>query len=161
MRQSASNNPASPNAASPSISPAISKALWVNALLLLAILVVLLNRNDAPRLPSLLPAAYAQQQLPIGGGAGVFIVPGQFSTNTYGCYLMDIDSQTLCAYQYMPAEKQLRLVAARNFRADRRLKNFNSPSPSPDEVQALLDQEANSNRVKEQNNTPVSPEQKP
>src|SRR5262245_1538984 len=50
-------------------------ALYVNAALLGAILVALLARGGPP---SMLPAAYAQNQLPIGGGAGVFLVPAQF-----------------------------------------------------------------------------------
>ena len=37
--------------------------------------------------------------------------------------------------------RQLRLVAARNFRYDRRLGNFNTPSPSPAEVKNLVEKE--------------------
>ena len=79
-------------------------ALYANAAVLAAILLVLLGRNGSP---SILPAAMGQNQLPIGGGAGVFIVPAQFSPNTYGCFLMDVDAQTLCAYQYFPPDKNL------------------------------------------------------
>ena len=100
------------------------------------------------------------QQMPIGGGAGVFIVPGQFSSNTWGCYLMDVDAQTLCAYQFYPGDKQLRLIAARYFRYDRKLKNFNTPSPSPDEVSQLIAREQDDARVKDQSNAPASPEAK-
>ena len=121
-------------------------ALYVNAAVLAAILVVLLGRGQSP---TLLPAAWAQNQLPIGGGAGVFIVPAQFSPNTYGCYLMDIDTQTLCAYQYFPPDKKLKLVAARNFRYDRRLGNFNTADPTPQEARQLYDLEQQGNRVLE------------
>ena len=140
----------------------LTRVLWVNAALLAAILLALLIRS--PAVSGLMPGtgslAYGQQ-MPIGGGAGVFIVPGQFSVNTWGCYLMDIDAQTLCAYQFYPADKQLRLVAARYFRYDRRLKDFNVGTPSPDEVQHIVERELEANRVKEQNNTPASPEAKP
>src|SRR5438477_543231 len=78
--------------------------------------------------PMLMPQAFGQAsgQMPaIAGGAGLFVTPAQFSTNTWGCYVMDVDQQTLCAYQYFPGERKLRLVAARNFRYDRRLGQFN------------------------------------
>lgn len=128
-------------------------ALYVNAALLAAIAVVLLTRGGSA---GFLNAAWAQNQLPIGGGGGVFIVPAQFSTNSYGCYIMDIDSQTLCAYQYY--EKQLRLVAARNFRFDRRLNQFNSDRPTPEEVRQMVEQEMQDTRVRDQPARKVDPE---
>jgi hypothetical protein len=129
--------------------------LYANAILLAGVLVVLLSRSS---LPTFLPAAYAQTQAPIGGGAGVFIVPAQFSPNTFGCYLLDIDSQTICAYQFFPGEPQLKLRAARNFRYDRRLGHFNTVDPSPEEVRTLVEQETQSNRVQGANAPRPSPE---
>lgn len=117
--------------------------LWVNAALLAAVVVALFSR---PSMPQLLPVANAQVQQPIAGGAGLFLMPGQFSQNTWGCYVMDVDSQTLCAYQFFPGEKQLRLIAARNFRYDRRLANYNT-TPAPMDVKDLLDKEAQTQRV--------------
>jgi hypothetical protein len=132
-------------------------ALYVNAALLGAILVALLARQGPP---SFLPAAHAQNQLPIGGGAGVFIVPAQFAPNVFGCYLMDIDAQTLCAYQFFPPDKQLRLMAARNFRWDRRLTKFNTDLPSPEEVQEMVEQAMQGHRVTDSNKEKMSPEKK-
>ena len=117
--------------------------LWINAALLVAVVVLLASRG---RMPDVLPAAYGQPQQLIAGGAGLFLMPAQFSQNTWGCYVMDVDTQTLCAYQFMPGEKQLRLIAARNFRFDRRLGNYNT-TPPPMEVKDLLDKEAQTNRV--------------
>lgn len=111
---------------------AVVYALFVNAALLLAILVALLMRES----PSLLPGAFAQNQPPIAGGAGVFVMPCQLSLNTWGCYLLDVDAQTLAVYQYQ--EKQLKFLAARNVRWDRRLTNYNT-TPSPREVQELVE----------------------
>lgn len=132
----------------------IAWALWANAGLLLVLVVVLISRQGpagwTSGFPTVLPAAYAQAQGPIAGGAGVFIVPGQFSTNTWGCYLLDIDAQTLVAYQFVPADKNLRLVAARGFRDDRRLRRFNT-SPDPNEVANLVRLEQDNARVVEQN----------
>src|SRR5688572_22335336 len=132
-------------------------ALYVNAALLAALLVVMLTRNAGPA--SFLPAALAQnQQSAIGGGAGVFIVPAQFSETSYGCYIMDVDAQTLCAYQYFG--KQLKLVAARHFRWDRRLHQFNSENPTPDDVRKMIEREEQDARVKQNNDAP-KPEPEP
>lgn len=97
------------------------------------------------------------QPAPIAGGGGLFMMPGQFSQNTWGVYLMDIDTQVICSYQFYPGEKQLRLVASRNFSWDRRLKNF-STTPSPNDVKAMVESEQNSNRATGQDSKPVDPE---
>src|SRR4051812_42113552 len=89
----------------------IAFALYLNAALLAGLILVLVARDAGP--PRLLDAAFAQpvpQQQPIAGGAGLFMMPAQFSTTVWGVYVMDVDQQTLCAYQYLPGEKQLRLV---------------------------------------------------
>jgi hypothetical protein len=119
-------------------------ALYLNAALLAAILVALVSRDNVP---SILPAAFAQRQAPIAGGAGVFVMPAQFAVNAWGCYLLDVDQQTLCAYQYLPNEKQLRLVAARNYTHDRQLGNFNTDAPSPNEARQLVEQEKLGSRM--------------
>src|SRR3954462_12718462 len=78
-------------------------ALWANAALLGFIALMLLSRNDSPRW---LPMAFGQDgratplsPQPIAGGGGMFLMPAQFSSNVWGCYIMDIDRQTLCAYK--------------------------------------------------------------
>jgi hypothetical protein len=107
-------------------------ALYINAGLIAAVLLVMLSRDSSMRI---LPATMAQNQLPIGGGAGVFIVPCQFAGGNYGVCLLDIDAQNLLAYQFYPGDKdKLKLVAARSFRYDRRLGHFNTGSPAPEEV---------------------------
>jgi hypothetical protein len=88
----------------------------------------------------------------------VFIVPAQFAPNVFGCYLMDIDAQTLCAYQFFPSDKALRLLAARNFRFDRRLTNFNTDKPTPEEVKQIVEQAQQGDRVLDRNTEHVNPE---
>ncbi len=51
-------------------------------------------------------AVYAQNQPPIAGGAGVFVMPAQIGPGQWGCYLLDVDAGTLCAYQYMPGSRR-------------------------------------------------------
>lgn len=116
---------------------ALTAALWANAVLLGGVLVVLLGRSNTP---SLLPAAFAQQP-PIAGGGGVFIMPGQVQSNVWGAYLLDVDAKTICVYQYFPGEKKLRLSAARSYKYDTKLENFNADNPSPREVKALVERQ--------------------
>ncbi len=111
-------------------------ALYVNATLLAGILAVLLSRGNPPGVS----IAWGQPQPPIGGGEGIFVMPAQFSNNTWGCYLLDVRAQTLCAYQYTPGDRQLRFLAARNFRYDRQLGDYNT-APSPRDVENLVRQE--------------------
>ena len=107
-------------------------ALYANAVALGLVALALLARNES-RFPSMIPAAYGQNQPAIGGGAGVFIVPAQFSQTTYGCYIMDVDAQTMCAYQFVPGEHNFRLVAVRTYKYDRKLNDYNT-TPHPNEI---------------------------
>ncbi|HEX4125118.1 MAG TPA: hypothetical protein VHY37_10370 [Tepidisphaeraceae bacterium] len=117
-------------------------ALWVNAALLAGLLLAVIGRGNLLGSSAMAAPAFSP---PIAGGGGRFLMPAQFSMSTWGCYIMDIDKQTLCAYQFYPSEKQLRLVAARDFGNDLNLKDFNT-TPHPDEIQKLIDLEKNSAR---------------
>lgn len=112
-------------------------ALYLNAILLAAILVVLCTRGTTPMAFAAAPAPQ-----PIAGGANLYLMPAQFSANRWGCYVMDIDAQTLLAYWYVPKGdgSDLQLVAARKISYDRRLTNFNSTTPSWMEVKKWVDQ---------------------
>jgi hypothetical protein len=122
-------------------SAAVAYALWANAALLVAILVVLVGRDNSIKLT---PAAFGQAQ-PLGGG-GLYIMPAQISSNIWGCYVMDIDQQTLCGYAMTGSPPELKLVTARNFRYDRQLGALNT-APPPSEVKAMLEKERDSGRV--------------
>ncbi|MDB5295424.1 MAG: hypothetical protein JWO31_1407 [Phycisphaerales bacterium] len=110
-------------------------ALYVNAGLLAAVLVAVVSRGQGVGATAMAagPALGAQ---PIAGGSGLYLMPGQLSQYTWGCYVMDVDRQTLCAYEYLPGTKQTRLVSARNFAFDRQLQDYNT-APSPDEIKRL------------------------
>lgn len=131
--------------------------LYLNAAVMLAILVTLLGRgNGSSVLPAASAAAPTQGQ-PIAGGGSIYLMPGQLSVNSWGCYIMDIDAQTLCTYQFYPGEKQLRLVAARNFHWDRKLGNYNTSPPWPD-VKILTEKELQGIRANEEKAPDGSPE---
>jgi hypothetical protein len=112
-------------------------ALYLNAGLLACILVAMLSRSSSI---SVLPQALAEAP-PIAGGGGMYLMPGQVAQNVYGVYMMDIDAQTLMVYQYTPGDNLLKLKASRSFKYDRRLQNFNSGAPSPEEVKDLIERQ--------------------
>ncbi len=114
------------------------------------VLVVLLSLNGAAlvlfvflllRNTELMPSAVAQTLDPAAKPAPSYVVtPAQLSANTWGCYVLDTSTQTLCVYAYNPGEKLLRLQAARSIVHDTQLKNFNT-LPQPSEVAELVQTE--------------------
>lgn len=132
-------------------------ALYLNAALLAGILIALLS---GPRMPSFLSSAFAAGPAPqpIAGGSGIYLMPAQFSQNQWGCYVMDVDAQTLCAYQWM-GDKKLRLVAARSFRHDRQLHDFNTDNPTPEEVRKLVELEKAGRRDNAEGERPAENQQ--
>ena len=126
---------------------ALVVALYINATLMFGILVAMLVGGRAPSWTSEAFAVPPAPQ-PIAGGSGIYLMPGQFTGNTWGCYVMDVDAQTLCAYRWFEGDKKLRLVAARSFRNDRKLHDFNTDNPTPDEVAKLFELEKSGRRDK-------------
>jgi hypothetical protein len=120
-------------------------ALYLNAAMLLAIVVMLLSRGGVGSQAIAAP----NQSPPIAGGGGLFLMPGQLTVSTWGCYLMDIDSQTLCVYEYSPGEHNLKFVASRYFRYDRQLKRYNT-SPNPEEIKQRAELEKNGVRGRDE-----------
>ncbi len=116
-------------------------ALYANAAVLLLILLVIAGRVMATGGFSWFDTpVYAQQEQPVAGGGSLFLMPAQLSSNTWGCYVLDANAQTLTAYQYYSGEKLLRLVAARNVRFDRQLSSYQT-SPPPAEVREMVERE--------------------
>ena len=58
---------------------------------------------------------------------------------------MDVDSSTICVYKANPETMKFRLMAARSFKYDRFLENFNNEPLTPKEVQKIV--EAQQQRV--------------
>ena len=114
-------------------------ALYVNAAVLIGGALYLATGNI-----SLMPTALAQQSPPRSSPAvtaQLSIIPVQMSATTWGCYMLDADSQVLCVYQYVPGERLLKLQAARNIAYDKKLGAFNTV-PLPREVADLVQKEA-------------------
>ena len=131
----------------------VTVALWANACLLGAVLITLLARGNG----SMMPAAFAQPQGPIAGGAGIFVMPGQMAEHTWGCFLLDVDHQTLVAYEYSPGAKKINFAAARSYRYDVQLKDWGT-YPPPSQIQAQVEKEAMGGRRGPAATNPNAPE---
>jgi hypothetical protein len=66
---------------------------------------------------------------------------GQYPSDSFGLYLLDLDAGNIVVYKALPDNNRFHLMAARNFRNDRFLEDFNNDSPTPKEVQKLIQQQ--------------------
>jgi hypothetical protein len=74
--------------------------------------------------------------------ADVEVIPVAIAPAGTGFLLVDKRNHTLCLYETRQRtdHERLTLLAARSFRQDVQLENFNCGEPSPQAVQALLEQ---------------------
>lgn len=114
-------------------------ALWIIAILLAIIATALCVRPGG-----LLGIQRAfGEDVPAAGTKGIYAFTGQIAENRYGLFMMDVDAGTIWCYEYLPATRKLMLVAARTFRYDRYLEDFNNDrQTSPEQVQAMLRDES-------------------
>ena len=73
------------------------------------------------------------------GARGIYMMPAQLGPMTFGLYLMDVDSGTICVYKALPDNNHFRLMAARSFKYDRFLEDYNNEPLTPKEVQKLVE----------------------
>jgi hypothetical protein len=95
------------------------------------------------------PPAPASAQVKQGEGPKLFAVSGQITSGSYGLYLVDPANGAIVMYEWLPNTRQLRLSAARNFKFDLQLEDYNT-TPSPREVQDLVRQANKLNEAKTQ-----------
>jgi len=67
----------------------------------------------------------------------VLAVTGQITRDSYGVFLVDLDKKTLCVYEFVKAQRKLRLLAARTYAFDALLDDYNT-EPSPREIRDLV-----------------------
>ena len=111
---------------------------WVIAVALVALAVGQFIRPGAGGVPWPVEQAFGQP-VSSGGARGVFAFTGQLSKNTFGVYVVDVDAMTLWAYEYLPQKSCLRLAAARTWRYDRYLENYNICDLPPDAVEKMIE----------------------
>ncbi len=87
-----------------------------------------------------LPAARAQPQLAENGQ--ILVIPIQLERGNFGLAMVDTANQTLWVYQLNstgPGYNRLQLLAARSWRYDRLLQQYNTADPKPQQVKMLLE----------------------
>lgn len=115
--------------------PRSSTAVWLIAVSLLVIAACLVLRLDSP------PGGTAMAQpTSLAGARGVFAFTGQLSKGSYGVFMVDVDAGTIWCYECRPDKPDLRLVAGRSWVFDRYLEDFNSNNPSPEQIEAEVEQ---------------------
>ena len=86
--------------------------------------------------------ANVQAQLQTGYSEGVMVIPIQLERDLYGLAMVDTNAQTLWVYEVRsrgPAYNRLKLLAARSWRYDKLLKQYNTADPNPEQVKLLLE----------------------
>ncbi len=86
--------------------------------------------------------ANAQIELQTSTEGGILVIPVQIERDSYGLAMVDIVGQTLWIYELNnrgPAHNRLRLLAARSWRYDRLLQQYNTAVPKPEQVKMLLE----------------------
>ncbi len=114
--------------------------MWLIGVSLALIATCLILRLDGYSSP-----AHAQ---PAGqaGARGIFAFTGQLSKNSYGLFMVDVDTMTVWCYEYLSDSNSLRLVAGRSWMYDRYLQDLNT-EPSTDQIERLV-QEAREARMR-------------
>lgn len=106
--------------------------LWIIAILLAVIATTLLTQSSGDW------ASRAFADSPMAGARGIFAFTGQLDKNSYGLFMIDVDARTVWCYQYLPATRKLKLVAARSFDYDRYLQDYNNDGPVEEDVKEML-----------------------
>jgi hypothetical protein len=127
-------------AESPRRAPRVHAALWLIGIGLLAnAAVMLFAKGQDLVLDRTALAQAAPQPGQLLGARGIYMMPAQLGVNSWGVYLMDVDSQTLCVYKATPESSHFRLMAARSFKYDRFLEDLNNETLRPKEVQKIVE----------------------
>lgn len=106
--------------------------------------------------------ANAQAELQTGSESGILVIPVQIARDSYGLAMVDTVGQTLWIYELNsrgPAHNRLKLLAARSWRYDRLLQQYNTAEPKPEQVKMLLEnlrQQQEKQRKKKQQDSDVS-----
>ena len=77
-----------------------------------------------------------------GSESGILVVPVQIERDSYGIAMIDTVGQNLWIYEINsrgPAHSRLKLLAARSWRYDKLLQQYNTAEPKPEQVKSLLE----------------------
>lgn len=112
---------------------------WLIGVSLMVIAAVMVLRLDAD-LGAPGNAAFGQA-VSSSGLRGVYSFSAQLNKETFGVYMVDVDAMTIWLYKYDSRKGCLKLEAARTWRYDRYLKDYNTCDPSPYDIEQLIERE--------------------
>ena len=81
-----------------------------------------------------------------GANKGINVVPIQFGRDSYGLALIDSTNETISLYRINErgtVQDRLELYAARSFKYDRLLEQYNTSEPKPEQIKRMLESAAN------------------
>ena len=84
----------------------------------------------------------AQADLQAGTEGRILVIPVQIGRDSYGLAMVDTVGETLWIYELSsrgPTHNRLELLAARSWRYDRLLQQYNTAEPKPEQVRILLE----------------------
>ncbi len=137
------------------------KALWLIGLGLIANAGVMLYSQFSGKPADLLLDRSALGQASGEGGAqllgarGIYMAPAQLGPNSFGLYLMDVDAGTICVYKALPDTSRFRLMAARSFKNDRYLEDYDNEGLLPRDVQKVVSNQRQRQTLESQNGVPT------
>jgi len=105
------------------------------------LLITVLSTTGAVFLLSRQLTAQAEQEEKLSPPAALTAFPIQFAPGFDGIVLIDHQNRNLCIYQYNarnPAHERLALLAARNFKYDLQLEDYNNADPRPATVKEWI-----------------------
>ena len=82
-----------------------------------------------------------QAQLQADEQGGILVIPLAIGRDSCGLVMVDTVGQTLWVYELSsksPPHSRLRLLAARSWRYDKMLQQYNNAEPTPEQVKILL-----------------------
>ncbi len=128
--------------------PRSHAALWLIGIALLINAVVLAwPKGDPTNLfsDSALRAAF---QAPLVSNHGNYVLPLRLGAKSWGLALVNPRRRVFCVYRFLENASRLRLVAARDYRYDMLLRDYNNTSPTPAQVKAMVEMMIPPHRVK-------------
>ena len=105
---------------------------------MIAVALVVIATTLVARFDNRVVAPAFGQATSSAGLRGVFAFSGQLSKSSYGVFLVDVDAMTIWTYEYLPQKACLRLAAARTWRYDRYLEDYNGCDLPPDVVEQMI-----------------------
>jgi hypothetical protein len=101
----------------------------------------------------------AQAEPQAGGDCKILVIPMQLDRDRYGLAMVDTDSQTLWIYELNSRgsiHSKLKLLAARSWKYDRLLEQYNTEEPKPEQVRMLLEKKNAGERPKIQEDVSIN-----